>query len=137
MTKEEAKYMSGVLKAYSEGKTIQWAWKGDKVFWYDIDGDNWNFETNIDKMDYRIKPEVKYIHYRNAEEFLKAQKEHGPYIRLSDSVYNIPKSVITMRDKVICEFETPAYKSINSIDLLNYRWQDGTVCGIKTEVSCE
>lgn len=138
MTKEEAKHLSNIAKAYSEGKTIERTsiCYGNQV-WVSVDIKE---AINLIMMgcnNVRIKPSIEYVPYSTVEEFFKDQKEHGPYIWLSDGVYNIPKSVITMRDKVICEFETPAYKSINSIDLLKYRWQDGTPCGIKTEVSCE
>lgn len=85
---------------------------------------------DISKFDYRIKPKLRP--YANAEEFLKAYKEHGPYyIQIdlkNDQFYMKPNCVInggfyTYND-IIC---------IYSEFLQMFEWQDGTPCGILEE----
>lgn len=117
MTKEQAKHLSEVLKAYSEGKELEYLTMDNE--WVPKRGSN--FDAN--PFNYRIKPEPKYRPYKSAEEFLKAQKEHGPYIKISDDYY-LPDMLL---EKGICgagEVETWD-KVINK-----YKWQDGTPCGI-------
>lgn len=116
MTKEEAAYFSDVLKAYSEGRTIQ-------IY----DRDKWNDCNDIVYFDskpkeYRIKP--KYRPYRSADEFLEAQKEHGPYLeRMGNPVFRIP---IMVDDKNIKFDNGDIYSYLDLIEFC--RWQDGTSC---------
>lgn len=126
MTKEEAKHLSEVLKAYSEGKTIE-----RHVYSYE-EGEEWQKVDDltlyiIHHYPLRIKPEPKYRPYRNAEEFLNAQKEHGPYIILTD---NSSKGIPTkIRDTGIEFGPSEVIHTYNK--LLGYnKWQDGTSCGI-------
>lgn len=56
MTPEQAKYLLPIIKAYSEGKTIQIQSLDDKLTWTDL---AWpNFVCDVKR--YRIKPVVKY-----------------------------------------------------------------------------
>lgn len=123
MTKEEAKHFSEILKAYSEDKELEYL---------TMDGE-WvpkrtpNFDAP--PFNYRIKPELKYRPYNSAEEFLQAQKEHGPYLqRMRNAVFRIP---IMIGDKNI-EFnngDVDIYEDL--LELGN--WQDDTPCGILEE----
>lgn len=128
MTREEATHLSDVLKAYSEGKPIQRATKGKNDWWI---SDYPTFE--FDRYDYRIKPEPKYRPYKNAEEFLKAQKEHGMYLISKNKRDRARFPVIVEHEKILMFWE-PKDSSLTGYmysDLLNY-WthQDGTPCGI-------
>lgn len=56
MNREQAKALLPIIKAFSEGKTIQWRYiKGNTSLWWD--DNNPTFE--VDTFDYRIKPEFK------------------------------------------------------------------------------
>lgn len=69
MTREEAKKLLPIIRAFSEGKKIQWL-KPDSDEWIDVvGGDNVDFEglTEFD-VAYRIKPEPKYRPFKNTEE---------------------------------------------------------------------
>lgn len=56
MNREQAKALLPIIKAFSEGKTIQWRYiKGNTSLWWD--DNNPTFE--IGDFDYRIKPEPK------------------------------------------------------------------------------
>lgn len=55
MTREEAKKLLPIIKAYSEGKTIESRCiKGDTSLWYDEDEPSFD---DVDDFEYRIKPE--------------------------------------------------------------------------------
>lgn len=125
-TKEKTtEEMISVMQAYIDGKQIQFLDDGGWVdcplrtepFW------DWG------NYDYRVKPEhpqKKVVPYKSAEEFLAAQKEHGPYVNTSVS-YIIPKVICCNEvhfDGRICHFGT----------LTCFLWQDGTPCGKEVEV---
>lgn len=134
MNREEAKRLSEVLKAYSEGKIIQWSWNNCDS-WNTI-VEPWNFETNIDKITYRVKPEPKYRPYKNAKEFLTAQKEHGIYLGLvnrreEDDLF-IPDRVNSLGIQWVSIIGNRIFKNYNDL-ALNYAWQDDTPCGIMKE----
>ena len=61
MTREEAKVLAPIIKAYAEGKTIQYQERGK---WYDITGPCFSLSVNT----YRIKPEPNYRPFKNREE---------------------------------------------------------------------
>ena len=67
MTKEEARHLLPVIKAYSEGKAIQhkvYDMKDGTSEWEDLKkNDEWNWRG-----EYRIKPEPKYRPFKDAEE---------------------------------------------------------------------
>lgn len=75
MNRNQAKTLSPIIKAFSEGKTIQSRCiKGDTSLWYD-DGDL-SFD---DDFEYRIKPEPKYRPFANAEECWAEMQKHQPF----------------------------------------------------------
>lgn len=135
MTREEAAHLSEVLKAYSEGKSIErHIWVnlscGESEEWQKID----NLTPDIiSHYTLRIKPEPKYRPYKNAEEFLKAQKEHGPYINTESfetlEIYTIPYSINNLR-----VYWKAGYLLYSDWERLSHcTWQDGTPCAILEE----
>lgn len=120
MTKKDTKLAIEIMQAYVEGKQIQFKYKENEV-WSDIGSPRWSFDV----FDYRVKPEPKYRPYANAEEFLKAQQEHGMYIKVN-GIYVLPIRIAF--DKV----EGKGDISYGYL-LKNYQWQDGTPCGIMEE----
>lgn len=127
MTKEEAAYLSDILKAYSEGKQIEV--KGYNVKWIDIDirEDPW---LTKNPMNYRIKPkpEPKLRPYKNAEEFLKAQKEHGPMVKSKMGNY-LSITEVSHKGAWFSDMDISHYENMVN----NYCWQDGSPCGILEE----
>ena len=126
MTTMEAKHFSEVLKAYAEGKIIQF--KNNDGNW--VDGTVYNFSEDPSK--YRIKPEPKFRPYENAEEFLNAQKKHGLYLIKKDG-YNtlFPIKINDFGVSVYYHDQDSCLTMFCYNDLLNY-WshQDGTLCGV-------
>lgn len=136
MTKEKAKHLSDVLKAYSEGKTIQYKFYdniGKLYVWKDLTE---SIIIDFRYGEYRIKPEPKYRPYANAEEFLEAQKEHGPMLRPHfDKMSFMPLQVSGESNYIV--LNAKAYESLSFKKLIDDKWywvwQDGTPCGVEEE----
>lgn len=73
MTREEARQLLPIIKAFSEGKVIQM--KTVDKGWQDILFAS--FDSNPE--DYRIKPEPKYRPFANAEECWQEMLKHEPF----------------------------------------------------------
>ena len=73
MTKEKAKYLAEVLKAYAEGKPIEVllddGWREVNLDEYSLDAENEH---------YRIKKTPKYRPFKNAEECFNEMQKHQP-----------------------------------------------------------
>ena len=77
--KQEVKRLFPILEAIKEGKTIQFHLPDG---WRDIDGDDEGFylETLIGESDkYRIKPDPKYLSFKNPEESFTEMLNHQPF----------------------------------------------------------
>ena len=83
---------------------------------------------------------VNYRPYKNAEEFLQAWKEHGPFFKIKNR--DIYYSVSSFDDKMVFYSDWAAQKIDFSGDdyedfLETAVWSDGTPCGIiKNDESC-
>ena len=126
------KEMIEVMQAYDRGEQIE---RRDRC------GNNW-FLSPVPswdwvQYDYRIKPKPTYRPYKNATEFLAAQKEHGMNIRRKGCNYYILPLYIT--DNIISIQYSRSDGSVVSVDKLyidllrEYTWQDGTPCGVKEQ----
>ena len=141
MTKEEAKRLSDVLKAYSDGKTIQVRFFHNKfpsgwTDWEDADLDKYAF-SSMNDTEWRIKPELKLRPYANVQEFLKDQKEHGPYLYVHNNSKDLCLPIMFPNSTnsfwyLWKDYTDNELKWQNScFKLLDGKWQDGTPCGIK------
>lgn len=74
MKRQQAKELLPIIKAYAEGKTIQYCY--EDADWIDIDGDV-DFNDNPSK--YRIEPEPKYRPFRTKEECWNEMLKHQPF----------------------------------------------------------
>ena len=126
------KEMIEVMQAYDRGEQIE---RRDRC------GNNW-FLSPVPswdwvQYDYRVKPKPTYRPYKNAAEFLAAQKEHGMNIRRKGCNYYILPLYIT--DNIISIQYPRSDGSVVSVDKLyidllrEYTWQDGTPCGVKEQ----
>lgn len=115
------KEMIEVMQAYERGEQIEHR---------DRCGDNW-YLSQVPSWDwvqyeYRIKPKPTYRPYKNAQEFLQAQKEHGIYLQEKETRCMImPLGVNYYR--VTIPSRSYRYKQL----LNTFVWQDGTPCGVK------
>ena len=114
-----------VMQASEEGKAIEYnAINNGSRIWSPVFNPVWDWKTYV----YRVKPEPKLRPYKNAEEFLQAQKEHGMYIKEND-IYVIP---VRIAYEKVCLHEGNGYVSFEYL-LKYFQWQDGTPCGIMEE----
>ena len=142
MTREEAKRLSDVLKAYSEGKIIQYQENGKHRYsdlrFYDFpDQDNISLETQ--EYNYRIKPEPKYRLFESQEECWNEMLKHQPFGWLREKVNK--KEMIHISRVFDASNDTLITLSINegrnynsSYFFRTYTFADGTPFGIKLEL---
>lgn len=84
MDRNQAKALLPIIQAYAEGKAIESRCiKGDKSLWYDDEDPS--FDNDL---EYRIKPEINYRPFKNAEECWQEMQKHQPFGWVkTDSVY--------------------------------------------------
>lgn len=78
MTREEAKEILPLIKAFSEGKKILVKDKrlsDGEYNWSEVD----DCSFNIKQFEYRIKPEPKYRPFKDAEECWQEMLKHQPF----------------------------------------------------------
>ena len=73
MTREEAKKMLPIIKAWAEGREVEY---NDDGLWMRIEGDY--IELDVPAEWYRVVP--RYRPFRDNRECMKALQEHGPLI---------------------------------------------------------
>ena len=127
MTREEAKELLPVIKAWSEGKTLQhYSEENGWIDWLNF------INFNEPPSTYRIKPEPKYRPFKSQEECWNEMLKHQPFgwIRNNDTqrLYNIGSigrnNCGVVIDKSILYFDL-AFNTCNFVD--------GTPFGIKEE----
>ena len=75
MNRKEAKELMPIIQAFAEGKAIESRCiKGDKSLWYDDEDPSFD-----DELEYRIKPEITYRPFANAEECWQEMQKHQPF----------------------------------------------------------
>ena len=128
LTREEAKELLPIIKAFAEGKPIQ-----DKIEgvtdW--VDTDEINLEYEGQKIKHRIKPELKYRPFKNQEECWNEMLKHQPLGWLRSKRVKDICQLITIKDGEIRIFaDLPLYFSRAYRE---YEFLDGTPFGIKEE----
>lgn len=76
MTREEARQLLPIIKAFSEGGVIQYQTRGK---WLDYKSAELLFDLPPLDKNYRIKPEPKYRPFANAEECWLEMLKHQPF----------------------------------------------------------
>lgn len=134
MDRNQAKEFFPIMQAFAEGRVIECRTKPSVVECSDIPND-WTETKEIEfwnNIEYRIKPEVKFRPFANAEECWEEMMKHQPFgwVKLKDteSGYYMLKG---MASQVVIGFnETPfSYKKVFE----DYVFADGTPFGVKDE----
>ena len=122
MTKEKAKYLAEVLKAYAEGKHIEVllddGWREVNLDEYSLDAENEH---------YRIKKEPKYRPFKNAKECFEEMKKHYP---IGWMYWNTAFVHITEIGLDCIAFDNCTYSFVEAFNN-GYTFTDGQPFGIK------
>ena len=127
MNRKEAKELIPIIKAYAEGKTIQYYDSLiDIADWEDCE--NPNFENLTYK--FRIKPETTYRPFKDAEECWKEMLKHKPFGWVKSTLF---------KDFALVKRVTTLYVEINR-DIIDYKdalekftFADDNNFGVKVE----
>lgn len=131
MTREEAKELLPMIKAFAEGKEIEY---------YDCNNDDWiKTDTPIwkSKINYRMKPEPKYRPFKTQEECWQEMHKHPDFGWIKGKVTGEYKQVIRVfgcKTELIfnISYNSPAdYSPEMMFD--SYTFTDGAPFGIKEE----
>ena len=123
MTREEAGRFWPIIKAYAEGKQMEF--KNCEGVWSDIEYPN--FVLHVDK--YRIKKEPVYRPFKNANECWEEMKRHEPFgwFKLPNgylySILHLTEGGVVLDDMFYCY--SSAFKE--------FVFTDGTPFGAKEE----
>ena len=136
MTREEAKEMLPIIKAFAEGKEIQY--RNSFNEWIDIKK-NEGLSFIKTPLDYRIKPEPKYRPFESQEECWNEMLKHQPFgwakSKKSERHFSIG-SVLWDNDFndvfVTFAFDGMLGRSSKSV-FEDFTFDDGTPFGIKEE----
>ena len=126
MDRNQAKALLPIIQAYAEGKAIESRCiKGDKSLWYDDKDPSFD-----DDFEYRIKPEPKFLPFKNAEECWSEMQKHQPFGWVKSTLF---------KDLDLVKRVTTLYVEINR-DIIDYKdaldkftFADGTNFGVKVE----
>lgn len=125
MTREEAKKLLPIIKAFSEGKEIEGIYKGIKSPWFKVEDIVFDGGTK-----YRIKLEPIYRPFKDAEECWAEMLKHEPFGWVKSTLF---------KDLALVQRVTTLYVEINR-DIIDYKdtlekftFADGTPFGVKVE----
>ena len=126
MNRKEAKELMPIIQAFAEGKAIESRCiKGDKSLWYDDEDPS--FDNDL---EYRIKPEINYISFKNAEECWQEMQKHQPFGWVKSTLF---------KDLALVKRVTNLYVEINR-EIIDYKdafdkftFADDTNFGVKVE----
>ncbi len=130
MDRNQAKEFYPILQAFAEGRVIECRTKQSAIKGKDILND-WTEMKEIEywnNTEYRIKPEVKFRPFKDAEECWKEMQKHQPFgwVKINSNDFNI----ITVLNTYVYLNDI----SISYIDAFdNYTFADGTTFGVKIE----
>ena len=128
MKREEAKELLPIIKAFAEGKTIEYSNDGED--WIETETPTWNTD-----FVYRIKPEPKYRPFRTQEECWNEMHKHPDFGWVKDDDVYRP---ILKIDKVKIYyleygFERTGITCSSFKESLELKFTDGTPFGVKEE----
>ena len=129
MTREEAKELLPIIKAFTAGKTIEYR---------EYDGE-WKVAhtpTWSSRLFYRIKPESKYRPFKDMEECWQEMLKHQPFgwLKAKESKSVALIGNVYMDKKVWIVWTTNEKDLYSASEIFNnYVFADGTPFGIKEE----
>lgn len=103
MTKENTRKLIAVMQAYVDGKQIQCT-DDESENWIDVESPEWD-----PNYDYRVKPDLTYRPFLNAQECWQEMQRHKPFgwVKFCETysaivaVSNVDVSVVTVNGDVV------------------------------------
>ena len=137
MDRNQAKEFYPILKAYAEGRVIECRTKPSAVEGTDVTND-WTEMKDIEywnNTEYRIKPEVKYRPFANAEECWQEMLKHQPFGWLISPNGEVNSLIIFIDNEgiVIGDRNNGVIGFVTATDLFKIKFADGTPFGVKVE----
>lgn len=127
MTQEEAKHFWPIIKAYSEGKTIQYLLPEGR--WVDVH-ENFLFDNSHER--YRIKQNPKYRKFKTKDECFGEMQKHQPFGWIKNKNTNRLYNVTSIyEDKLVVRIATDDFLATLSDLFNNFVFTDGTPFGIE------
>ena len=144
MTREEAKRLLPIIKAFSDGKTLQYRVSPsiprpdnrDVSYlkeWVDLDDDKFDGFCFDGTINYRIKPETKYRPFKTKEECWNEMMKHQPFGWLTNKKNDnhvFISNVYELNGFTYISFATCASGYAAEILFKNYNFVDGTPFGM-------
>ena len=128
MTRDKAKEMLPIIKAFAEGKNVEYRSKGFNEDWKKVTQIP---ELSFKSFEYSIKPEPKYRPFANAEECWNEMQKHQPFGYIKDKSGN--KLIIENVDSRGCvEVYNGGSCSFNEV-FEYFTFADGLPFGVKVE----
>lgn len=134
MDRNQAKEFFPIMQAFAEGRVIECRTKPSTVEGTDVPND-WTEIKEIEfwnNTEYRIKPEVKFRPFANAEECWQEMMKHQPFgwVKLKDT-----ESGYYMLTSIARGVGVGINDSLFSYDRVfdDYTFADGTPFGVKEE----
>ena len=130
MNIEQAKELLPIIQAFAEGKVIEFRELGYECW---MDATKPTFD--IEKFEYRIKPEPKYRPFANAEECWQEMQKHQPVGWLKDKKEGYKVTITRVNDDENTGIMAINGKSEWTLEgiIEYYTFADGTPFGIKEE----
>lgn len=130
MTREEAKELLPIIKAFAEGKTIQMF--DDENEWNDLN----NPTFDGDPSSYRIKPEPKYRPFKTQEECWNEMHKHPDFgwivAKDKKELVQIGRVLTSMLNNLMITLSIDEGHNFNSSHYFKkYTFTDGAPFGIK------
>lgn len=137
MTREDAKIGLEIIKAFADGKEIQWKAKNNDE-WFTEESFGFDFKCN----DYRIKPEDIYRPYKNTEEMVSDYcKKVYPNMQKDFTMF-MPCIWVLGKETKVKRLISAFYHDKNEIEMCGfilslddifakYTYLDGTPIGVK------
>jgi len=121
MTRKQARQLLPIIKAYAEGKTIQYSIRGLGK-WVDV---NVLQSVSFRLYEYRVKPGPEYRPFANAEECWQEMQKHQPFgwVMSKEGYFNVKS--------LDCTAKNPSKYFLSAFKI--YTFTDGTPFGIKAE----
>ena len=131
--RNEAKILVPIISAYAEGRILQYK---EKEVWRDIeDSEGLSINTIIKEAEnYRIKPEVKYRPFKDAEECWQEMLKHQPFGVVKDKYFANYQTHRAFTCLVTngCHFRGYEDETFEN-SFKNLLFADGTPFGVKVE----